>query len=467
MNNKLTNTLESLLDIQPIATESIHLSLDKIEQAIQISNQIPNESRQWQTYLNALGLFGFEQWLEERGTNLTIDSANCSLFNPIISNTIPAVCHLNINQFQVCLITTGSFLDEEISIPRAVVDLPEFNHHLYVLMEVQEELETVVIYGFISYGDLMHHQTQVNLVADEDWSYQIPLIWFNTEIDDLLLYCRCLDLAEIPLPEIQTNSENLAIVKTELTQLLPQLSTQNLWEFINWEQGKNILTHTDLLKWIYDWQWQKAIESENIPNNLVEVKESQANSLNYLTKYLPDLLNILTKPTINVGCWLRNELDSFANQLSWVLLPELPELSPMRGVYSPTEEIEAIIRELPNNGVYIPDHARGAYQDLLLAGIPLRLYALTWSLVSEDSTPEWMLLLILSTPTNISLPEGIKLRISDAAGILVEQQLNADDDEFYLFTNVVGSWDEKFIATVYLTSEIQETLPPFGFNPDY
>ncbi len=462
MNNQLTNTLEYLLDFQPISTEYIDLSSDKVEEAIQISNQIPNESRQWQTYLNALALFGFEEWLEQRGTDLTINSDNSSIFNPIISNSIPAVCHLNVNQFQVCLITTGSFIDDEVSIPRAVVDLPEFSHHLYVVMEVQEELETVVIYGFISYEDLIRHKTQINLLPDEDWTYQIPLSCFDTEIDNLLLYFRCLDLPEITLPEIQTNSENLAAAKPELTKLLPQLSTQNLWEFINWEQGKTILTNSDLLKWIYDWQWQKSIESDN----LVEIPESQENSLNYLKKYLPDLLNILTEPTINVGRWLRNELDNFANQLSWVLLPELPELSPMRGTYSPTEEIQAIIRELPQNGADIPPHARGAYQDLLLGGIPLRLYALTGSLVSYP-IPEWMLLLVLSAPIGMSLPEGIKLRVSDTTGILVEQKLNYHEDDFYLFAHVVGGWNEKFIATVFLTPEIQETLPPFGFDPEY
>ncbi|MEM1168853.1 MAG: DUF1822 family protein [Cyanobacteria bacterium P01_H01_bin.35] len=463
MNNQLTNTLEYLLDFQPISTDSIHLSLDKIEQAIQISNQIPNESRQWQTYLNSLALFGFEEWLEQRGTDLTISSDNSSIFNPIISNSISVVCHLNVNQFQVCLITTGSFIDDEVSIPRAVVDLPEFNHHLYVVMEVQEETETVVIYGFISYADLIRYKTQVNLLPDEDWTYQIPLSCFDTEIDNLLLYFRCLDLAEITLPQIQTNSGNLAVAKAELTKILPQLSTQNLWEFITWEQGKNLLTNSDLLKWIYDWQWQKSIESENIPDNLAEIAESQENSVDYLKKYLPDLLNILTQPTINVGSWLRNELDNFANQLSWVLLPELPELSPMRGTYSPAEEIQAIIRELPENGADIPSHARGAYQDLLLGGIPLRLYALTWSLIS-DSTPEWMLLLVLSAPIGMSLPEGIKLRVSDTTGILVEQKLNYDEDDSYLFAHVVGGWNEKFIATVFLTPEIQETLPPFGFN---
>ena len=120
---------------------------------------------------------------------------------------------------------------------------------------------------------------------------------------------------------------------------------------------------------------------------------------------------------------------------------------------------------MPENGVDLPPHVKGAYQDLLLAGIPLRLYALTWSLIL-DSTPEWTLLLILSAPAGMSLPEGVKLRVSDATGILVEQNLDSYDDS-YLFYQVAGNWDEKFIITVYLTSEIQETLPPFGFNPQF
>ena len=467
MTNNLINISEYLLDFHPISTESITISSENIERAVELSKSIPEESRQWQTYLNSLALFGFEEWLEQRGTNLTINSEKCSIFDPVISNSIPVVCHLNINQFQVCLITTGSIIDDEIGIPRSLLDLPEFSHHLYVVMEVQEELETVVIYGFISYQDLIHNQTQINLLADTDWTYPVPLNWFDTETNNLLLYFRCLDLSGITLPNIKTNTENFATLKIELETLLPQLSEQDLWQTFNWEQGKFILTNYELLQWIYDWQCQKITTTQPLEleiNNLAKTTNNQEKSLSYLRKYLPDLLQLLTEKTINVGHWLKNELDNLANELSWVLLPELHELSAMRGMRSATEEIETIISQLPENGVDMPTHAKGGYQDLLLAGIPLRLYALTWPLVL-DSTPEWTLLLILSTPAALSLPQGVKLRVSDATGILVEQSLNSYDDDSYLFYQVVGSWDEKFIVTVYLTSEIYQTLPPFGFNP--
>ncbi|MGB3512892.1 MAG: DUF1822 family protein [Microcoleaceae cyanobacterium] len=468
MNNTLTNMSEYWFDFNPISTESITVPLDKIEQAVKLSSKIPEESRQWQTYLNALALFGFEEWLEKQGSNLTINSEKCSIFNPVMSNSIPAVCHLDVNQFQVCLITKGSIIDDEISIPRVVLDLPEFSHHLYVVIEVQEELDTVVVYGFLSYQDLIENQTRVNLLPDADWNYSVSLNWFDTETDNLLLYFRCLNLAGIPLPEVQTNPGNSVTVKDKLATLLPQLSEESLWQIFNWEQGAIIFTNYELLQWIYDWQWQKATTArhplETEINSLAKTAEKPEKSLSYLRKYLPDLLQILTDKTINVGYWLTNELDNFANELSWVLLPELYELSAMRGMRSATEEIEAIIRELPENGVDLPAHAKGAYQDLLLAGIPLRLYALTWSLVL-DSTPEWTLLLILSAPVDMSLPEGVKLRVSDATDILVEQSLDSNDDDSYLFYQVVGNWNEKFIVTVYLTPEIQETLPPFEFLP--
>ena len=165
---------------------------------------------------------------------------------------------------------------------------------------------------------------------------------------------------------------------------------------------------------------------------------------------------------MNVGRWLWDELDELAQELSWVLLPNIAPASAMR---SPTEEFEAIVNELQENGLAIPSQARGGYRDLPLAGYRLRLYAVTWPLVSS-TVREWTLLLVLGTLSDTSLPPGLKLRVSDQTGILVERVLDADDNYPYFFTSVVGTWDEKFIVTVSLTPELELTLPPFAFNPE-
>ena len=64
MNYSLNRTAQIWLDFEPLATESVNLSPEVVDQAVALSLNIPNEERQWQTYLNALALFGFEEWLE-------------------------------------------------------------------------------------------------------------------------------------------------------------------------------------------------------------------------------------------------------------------------------------------------------------------------------------------------------------------------------------------------------------------
>jgi len=181
--------------------------------------------------------------------------------------------------------------------------------------------------------------------------------------------------------------------------------------------------------------------------------------------YLSDLLTLLTEPAMNLGRWLRDELDHFASELSWVLVPEFSPATAMRSLRFASEEFEAIMQELQKQDIEIPTQAKGAYRDLQLAETALRLYALTWEL-NTDTVREWKLLLILGTPSQMSLPNQVQLRVSDETQILVEQNLNPDDDYPYIFTAVIGSLEEKFIVTVSLGSEIQETLPPFGFDPE-
>lgn len=449
MTDFSTNILQKWFDYQALPIEAIALSPDQIDQAVDLSEQIPEQARQWQTYLNALALFGFQQWLEQRAGEFTLNWKQCSVFQPEVANAIAAVCHLKVDKFQLCLIVTNSLNDDEVTLPRAIVDVPEFIPHFYVLVEVQEEQEIAVICGFLSYKHLVNRQETVHLSADKDWTYQLPLSWFDSDPDRLLLYLRCLDEEAIPLPTLPENRLiALSKIQKELATLLPQmrLPDQELWQILTWEQGVAVLTNPELLSWVYKLQKQ-TVQTENVES---------------LRLHLSDLLQLLTQPAVNVGRWLRNELDGLAQEFSWILLSNLAPTA----LRSPIEEFGAIASQLKQRGQEIPLQARGAYREVLLAGIPLRLYAITWPLLSDSEPQWWSLLLVLGIPSEMTLPCSLKFRVSEKTGVLAEQVLNPEQREHYLFTCVVGDWNERFLVTVGLTNGLELTLPPFGFEPE-
>jgi len=170
-----------------------------------------------------------------------------------------------------------------------------------------------------------------------------------------------------------------------------------------------------------------------------------------------------------VGLWLQNELDEFAQNLSWQLLPApIFETIPLRSLRSedggsPSEEFEGIIAELKRTGMEIPSNAGGACQDFNLAEHPLRLYAVTWSIPTQENISEWSLLLILGAQPGNDLPQGLKLQVGDRANVLVEREVEPDALETYLYTRVVGTEDEQFIVTIALMNGEALTLPPFAF----
>ncbi len=61
-----TDSIKMLLDFEALQAETIALEPTHIDQALHLCSQIQDEERQWQTYLNALALFSFEQWLSDR-----------------------------------------------------------------------------------------------------------------------------------------------------------------------------------------------------------------------------------------------------------------------------------------------------------------------------------------------------------------------------------------------------------------
>jgi hypothetical protein len=448
--NYLTDLTDDWVEFENL-TETIPLESEQLDQALELSDQIGNEARKWQVYLQVLALLSFEEWLQQREPEICVNRERCSVLQPQYANALDAVCNLNIGEFRVCLIPTISFSDKEVTVPRAVVDFPEFAAHFYVIIGIEEELEVAAIRGFLRHDQLVNYQPQ--LQAEVDWTYQLPLAWFNREPDELLLYLQCLEPTAIPLPEIPTNRQaTLARMQAALLTLLPQLRNRPLWQVLTWEQGAAVLTTPDLLNWLY----------QSLTENAAD-----------FTNHLSDLLQILTQQAVNVRRWLRNQMDEVMQELSWEVLPapsplrgtepirELPAPFPLRRTeQNPARDLDEILTEISRTyELEIPASAGRAYRDLTL-GSQLRLYAVTWSLPDDDG---WTLLLILKAISRNEPLYEMTLRVSDQTDVLAEESLQDDSNHDYVFTQVAGSYEDKFLVTIILASGEVQTLPPFVF----
>ncbi|MBD0268850.1 MAG: DUF1822 family protein, partial [Cyanobacteria bacterium Co-bin8] len=168
---------------------------------------------------------------------------------------------------------------------------------------------------------------------------------------------------------------------------------------------------------------------------------------------------------INTGRWLQDQLDAVADSLAWRLMPPLAPANALMSIRTPTEQLEAVLRELEPSGITISPQARGAYTDLQPLGLPFRLYALTWTLF-DSQTPEWSLFLFLGPVPGEQLPIGTRLTVRDDTTTLAEQTLNQEAESAYLYAQVIGTWDEQFTATIELPNGTALHWPPFVFRPD-
>lgn len=436
--NLLTDSANDFFEFEG-ELELIALESEQVEIALEMSRRMRNDSRRWQVYQQNLALIAFENWLHKREPRISINRENPFL-QPQYSNVVDAVCNLRTGKFKVCLIPF-SFTDVEVAVPRAVVDLPEFAAHLYVVVSLEEELEVAAVRGFIRHDQLMDYRSE--LQPEVDWNYHLPLAWFNCESNELLLYLKCLAPTAIPLPDIPTNRQSsLAQMRAAILKLLPQLHNRPLWQILTWEQGVAVLTTPALLDWLY---------------------QSVANNKAALTNGLSDLLQILSQQAVNVRQWLRNQIDEVAQVLAWEVLPAPSALlSTIRSTEpTPAQELEGILADIKrSNQLEIPAIAGCAYRDILLES-PLRLYAVTWSLPDQDSG--WTLLLVLKAIPGHQPHSGLRLRVSDQTGVLAEEELQGDRNHDYIFTLLEGSYEDKFLATITLANGEAQTLPPFEF----
>jgi hypothetical protein len=210
--------MTNYLDFNVSSIDTIALTPAQIMQAAQLADSLPELEQKWTNYLNNLALIGFQSWLDQRMPEITFNSSH----NSSISN---AICQLEIGGFKICLLTQGTLDDNLIAIPRQVIDIDRNTAHFYVLITVDEEQEEVSITGIIRYDQLRNYQQNNNLRLQSDQSYLIPLAYFDTDINHLLLYLRCLEPASIQLPNSLTELENRNI----LNQLRQPVINAALW----------------------------------------------------------------------------------------------------------------------------------------------------------------------------------------------------------------------------------------------
>jgi hypothetical protein len=214
-------------EFRMLLPEVIWLETDHFAQATALSHDFADETLQWQNYLNALALLGFNQWLSEKMPEQVSSLAHLSTAQ-LANNFVAGVCQLQIGEFKFCLIAAEHILDEVVEVPRSVIVDPELAAHFYVVQEVCLEEEQVMIRGFLRHDQLTHY-LQVNNLPLLDDCHQIPLSCFDPEPDHLLSYCRYLEAISIPLPlplaEVVTATpvkltESLQNTRTLLSQWL-------------------------------------------------------------------------------------------------------------------------------------------------------------------------------------------------------------------------------------------------------
>lgn len=178
--------------------EIVWLEPEQLEQVLidpsltSSAHSLAEEADQWQLYLNILALTGFEQWLQKRTSTHLIDRTKCI-------NQAGALYNVKVAQFKLSLIAREHVLDEVVEIPRVAIEQSDLAAHFYVLIEVSEEQQRVIIRGFVRYDRLLHYCNRINEGRQNGYC-PIPLSAFDPEPNHLLFYCDFLEPALILLP---------------------------------------------------------------------------------------------------------------------------------------------------------------------------------------------------------------------------------------------------------------------------
>jgi len=178
-------------DLDPLRPSTVTLPETAVQWALQVCQGMPEPEPQWQTFLQALALEGFQRWLAA-GT-LALSQNNDDQQSPSPGMVYP------VGDFRLCLLAQGSLSDDRVSLPAASLDATGAYAHFWVLLEVQEEVNQVTVLGSLRCDRISACQP---LQVNADGSYTVPIAAFDTAPEELLLYLSCLNPAQLAAPSL-------------------------------------------------------------------------------------------------------------------------------------------------------------------------------------------------------------------------------------------------------------------------
>ncbi|MEO0968114.1 MAG: DUF1822 family protein [Cyanobacteria bacterium J06639_18] len=242
--------LDNSQNLDPnLETIIISLKSQYFDKAREINHQVTGERNQWKTYLSTISLFAFEEWLQELAPNIHININNSSIFQPQYQNLTDTICNIEISDFKLCLIIIDNLFDDWITVPENIIYYPELAAHLYVLVEIIEDEEKLIIHGFMNRDEVLkyHASVDINNTTRNLSSINIPFLCFDNQINNLLIYARFLEPDAITLPKQSIINRRLLSTINRTSNIFTQsLVNLGLWwsgEFTkSWQSLEEILT---------------------------------------------------------------------------------------------------------------------------------------------------------------------------------------------------------------------------------
>jgi hypothetical protein len=144
---------------------------------------------------------------------------------------------------------------------------------------------------------------------------------------------------------------------------------------------------------------------------------------------------------------------------------------------SPDEALATLLNRFDPAEITFPSETTGVYIDLSVAEYQLRLYALIWvAATSEEATSENIepaqpkqlsLFLILGPIKGSYLPIDTRLMVKENNLLLSDPHLRWTAHPAYLYTQVLGLWEEQLTVEVLLPNRHPLTLPPINFQSNH